>query len=274
MGFYRQRYGFTPVDLQQQDTLTQVATETLMTTQYCSQGGAHLVGTSGVFSQRWLTGPCQGMPAVAAGNQQQAAASAASDAASAVGGKSWRVFVRAPGALSLNVREWFPPGPITQMVPPEASYMASAAGEPGLFVFSTRGIKPDGTGTNRAYVRFIATYPDGQTAEAPLSPLAAGSSPVKAGFPVGDPGVYRIAKKFSSNSPLKPSAFANGAPSLSNGNGNGNGDGNGDGDDTYTYTYPDYENDVGFLSNLSTPAKVGIAAGVGVGLFALIRALR
>ena len=42
----------------------------------------------------------------------------------------------------------------------------------------------------------------------------------------------------------------------------------------------DYDLDTGSASlvvqfqNLSTPAKAGIAAGVGVGLFALIRALR
>jgi hypothetical protein len=263
MGFYSERYGFTPVDLQQQDTLTQVTAETLMTTEYCSQDGAHGVGYEGVMNQRWLTGPCQGMPAVAAGNQQQAAASVARDAAEAVGGKSWRVFVSAPGALSLNVMEWFPPGPITPMVPPEASYMATPAGT-DLFVFSTRGINPDGTGTNRAYVRFVATYPDGLVAEAPLAPLVAGSTPVNAGFLVGDPGVYRIAKKYSSSSPLKPGALK--TPPVAG--------------EVIVWDENDYDLDTGSASlvvqfqNLSTPAKAGIAAGVGVGLFALIRALR
>ena len=80
--------------------------------------------------------------------------------------------------------------------------------------------------------------------------------------------MYRIAKNFPSGNPLKVGAFKNGAPLAMPGTVLPPGTGNGDDLDL------DYEKDLGFFASLSTPAKVGIAAGAGLGLLALVRAFR
>jgi hypothetical protein len=276
MGFYApmemNAYGFTQATVEQALTGTGLTTPDLSQMSgyerylYCMQGGPHLVGASGSgFAGRWISGPCKGLPAdvgPSPADLAQIERNKTENAAAAAGGKSWRVVVDAPDAVSLQVQEFYPPGDVS--VDNAVIYEADPVPmKPGRFVFRTKGIMPDGSGTNRAYVRFVARYADGVNV-APVAPLAAGSTPVSAGFTIGSPGVYRIAKNFTVGSPLKPGAFKNGAPAPMAP----------PVDDTDLDLLNDYEKDLGFFSSLSTPAKVGIAAGAGLGLIALVRAFR
>jgi hypothetical protein len=291
MGFYTpmetNAYGFTTATAEQALTGTGLTTPDLSQMSryerylYCMQGGPHHVGASGSgFAGRWISGPCKGLPAdvdPSPADLAQIERNKTENAALAAGGKSWRVLVDAPGAVSLQVQEFYPPGDVS--VANAVIYEADPVPmKPGQFIFQTKGIMPDGSGTRRAYVRFVARYADGQTIAAPVAPLAAGSTPVKAGFTVGSPGVYRITSFKYFSSPLKPAAFKNGAPAPVvpglPGTGNGTDTDTGNETDTDLDLLNDYEKDLGFFSSLSTPAKVGIAAGAGLGLLALVRAFR